>query len=214
MVQLGGIIQEWVYPKTTNEQLLVSNDTAEILTTKPIIEIIEVIVKNNSTGQTADLTPYIYEENVYKTLSINYAINPNRGIALYYSLGTNKITGGQYQLPQANPNIYSDYTFKKVIWCAFNGGYVPLAVKPDTGYWTDLQVNDYSFFITYRTKDSVRQNHTRPDLRKYLLNSKYDRCPEYNQFNNQTDVLVDSIKFGSNIDDSCKYCHFTKNSSN
>lgn len=199
MVQLGGIIQEWVYPKTTNEQLLVSNDTAEILTTKPIIEIIEVIVKNNSTGQTADLTPYIYEENVYKTLSINYAINPNRGIALYYSLGTNKITGGQYQLPQANPNIYSDYTFKKVIWCAFNGGYVPLAVKPDTGYWTDLQVNDYSFFITYRTKDSVRQNHTRPDLRKYLLNSKYDRCPEYNQFNNQTDVLVDSIKFGSNI---------------
>ena len=53
--------------------------------------------------------------------------------------------------------------------------------------------------MKYRTKDSVRQNHARPDLRKYLLNSKYDRFPEHNQFNNQTDVVVDSIKFGNNM---------------
>ena len=202
MVQLGGTIEEWLAPKTTNEQLLIYNDTAEIITTKPIIELLQVIVRNNLTLATADLTPYLYEENVYKTLKVDYRIVPNRGIAMYYKLGTNKITGGDYRLPQANNNIYSDYTFKKIIWCAFNGGYyIPPAGSPipETGFWTDIKVNDYSFFVKYRTKDSVRQNHIRPDIRKYLLNSKYDRIPEHNQFNNQQDVVVDSVKFGNNV---------------
>lgn len=198
MVQLGGTIQEWVVPKTTNEQLLVVNDTAEIIVSKPIIELDSIIVKNNTNGQTADMTKFVYEENVYKTLDLSYTVDPNRGIALYYKLGTNIITGGQYQLPQANPNAYSDYTIKKVIWCAFNG-YVAEAEPPKTAGWTNLNVNDYSFFVTYKTKDSVRQTHIRPDLRKYLLNSKYDKFPEHNQFNNQTDVVVDSVKFGNNI---------------
>ena len=198
MVQLGGLVEEWVVPKTTNEQMLVSNDTAEIIVTKPIIELLEIIVKNNNTNQTAQLTPFIYEENVYKTLQLDYQLNPNRGIAMYYSLGTNIITGGQFQLPQANTNIYTDYSIKKIIWCAFNG-YPAIAPQPTSGYWTDLKVQDYSFFVRYRTKDSVRQNHIRPDLRKYLLNTKYDKYPEHNQFNNQTDVVVDSLKFGNNM---------------
>lgn len=198
MVQLGGYIEEWVYPKTTNEQLLVSNDTAEIIVSKPIIELLDIYVKNNNTNQIADLTPFIYEENVYKTLQLDYQLNPNRGIAMYYRLGDTVITGGQFQLPQANTNIYSDYTLKKIIYCAFNG-YPSIAPQPTSGYWTDLLIKDYSFFVRYRTKDSVRQNHIRPDLRKYLLNSKYDKFPEHNQFNNQTDVVVDSIKFGNNM---------------
>lgn len=199
MVQLGGYIEEWVYPKTTNEQLLVSNDTAEIIVSKPIIELLDIYVKNNNSGAIAKLTPFIYEENVYKTLQLDYQLNPNRGIAMYYRLGDKVITGGQFQLPQAKTNIYSDYTLKKIIYCAFNG-YPVISPAPDpSGYWTDLLIKDYSFFVRYRTKDSVRQNHIRPDLRKYLLNSKYDKFPEHNQFNNQTDVVVDSIKFGNNM---------------
>ena len=198
MVQLGGFVEEWVVPKTTNEQLLVSNDTGEILTSKPIIELLDIMVRENRTGRIASLTDFIFEENVYKTLSIDYEVYPNRGIALYYKLGTNVITGGDYQLPQAKTNIYTDYAIKKAIYSAFNG-YSPVSPAPISGYWTDLKVNDYSFFIRYRTKDSVRQNHIRPDLRKYLLNSKWDRYPEHNQFNNQTDVVVDSIKFGNNM---------------
>ena len=209
MVQLGGYIEEWVVPKTTDETLLVSNDTAEIITSKPIIELLSVTVRANITdtiggltiqaGDTVSLTNYIYEENVYNTLGLNFDENPNRGIAMYYSLGTNKITGGQFQLPQANTNIYTDYSFKKIIWCAFNGGYPVISPTPPSGYWSDLKVANFSFFVRYRTKDSVRQNHVRPDLRKYLLNSQYDRYPEQNQFNNQTDVVVDSIKFGNNV---------------
>lgn len=198
MVQLGGVIEEWVVPKTTNETLLVSNDTAEIITSKPIIELLSITARNNNTGVEADLTEYIYEENVYKTLQIEYDVVPNRGIAMYYQLGKNVITGGQYQLPQANTNIYTDYAFKKILYSAFNG-YPVVSTLPDGGYWTPIQVKDYSFFVRYRTKDSVRQNHIRPDLRKYLLNSKYDKYPEHNQFNNQQDVVVDSIKFGNNM---------------
>lgn len=198
MVQLGGYIEEWVTPKTTNEQLLVYNDTAELILSKPVIELLNIKVRRNSDGAIADMTDYIYEKNVYKTLSLDYQVIPNRGIAMYYSLGNNVITGGQYQLPQANTNIYSDYAFKKIIYCAFNG-YPSISPVPISGYWTDIDVKDYTFYVRYRTKDSVRQNHIRPDLRKYLLNTKYDRYPEHNQFNNQQDVVVDSIKFGNNI---------------
>ena len=198
MVQLGGVIEEWVVPKTTNETLLVSNDTAEIITSKPIIELLSIKARNNNTGQEIDITNFIYEENVYKTLSIDFGVEPNRGISMYYKLGTNVITGGQYQLPQANSNIYTDYAFKKILYSAFNG-YPVISPAPTSGYWTTLQIKDYSFFVRYRTKDSVRQNHIRPDLRKYLLNSKYDKFPEHNQFNNQQDVVVDSIKFGNNM---------------
>ena len=199
MVQLGGYIEEWVTPKTTNEQLLVYNDTAELVLSKPIIELLNIKVRRNSDGAIADMTDYIYEENVYKTLSLDYQVIPNRGIAMYYSLGNNVITGGSYQLPQANTNIYSDYAFKKIIYCAFKG-YPVISPAPEPfGYWSDIDVKDYTFYVRYRTKDSVRQNHIRPDLRKYLLNTKYDRYPEHNQFNNQQDVVVDSIKFGNNM---------------
>ena len=209
MVQLGGQIREWVAPKTTNETLLVHNDTAEIITSKPIIELLEVRIKklanNNDAGiapnREADMTEFIYEKNVYSLLSLKYNVIPNRGIAMYYELGTNKITGGDYQLPQANTNLYTDYAFKKIIYSAYNGYVTPTPdpLSPPPNPWQDVKVNDFIFYVRYRTKDTVRQTHTRPDLRKYLLNSKYDRYPEHNQFNNQQDVLVDSEKFGNNL---------------
>lgn len=205
MVQLGGFIEEWVAPKTNAETLLVSNDTANITVSKPIIELLEIKVKCNvaqadiSAGAVADMTNFVYEKNVYNTLDIEYDKVPNRGIALYYELGSDSIVGGDYQLPQANNNLYSDYAIKKVIYCAFKGYKANIPLTQTSGYWGDIKVTDFTFYVKYRTKDSVRQNHARPDLRKYLLNSKYDRFPEHNQFNNQTDVVVDSIKFGNNM---------------
>jgi hypothetical protein len=198
MVQLDGYIEEWVSPKTKSENLLVSNETANIIVSKPIIELMSIHVRNNETGEIKDMTNFVYEENVYKTLGLDFDEIPNRGIALFYSLGDNSINGGDFRLPQANYSIYNDFAIKKVIWSAFYG-YEVVSPAPERGFWTDLQVNKYSFLVRYRTKDSVRQSHARPDLRKYLLNSKYDKFPEHNQFNNQTDVVVDSAKFGNNI---------------
>lgn len=198
MVQLGGYIEEWVAPKTLSETLIISNDTIAIVTSKPIIELLEIKVKKKGESTAYDLINFVYEENVYKTLSIDYLDDPNRGIALYYRLGENAIIGGNYQLPQPSSNIYSDYSIKKVIYSAING-YVRTTPPPPSGYWDKVQVNDYLFYIKYRTKDDVRQSQARPDLRKYLLNSKWDRIPEHNQFNNQQDVLIDSVKFGNNV---------------
>lgn len=197
MVQLGGIIEEWVAPKTTNETYLVYNGTAQIITSKPIIELVKIQVRNNTTGEIADMTDFIYEENVYKTLPIETNVVPNRGIAMYYSLGDNIIKGGDYRTPTKNDgDVYNDFAIKKIIYSAFNGYPTSDVVSSP---WVNIQVENYTFFVQYRTKDSVRQNHIRPDLRKYLRNSVWDKIPEYNQFNNQQDVVVDSIKFGNNL---------------
>lgn len=212
MVQLGGQIEEVVAPKSSSEDYLVYNDVAEIQVSRPIIELISLKVKPNyeitwkptttpDNDGYYDMTQYIYEQNVYKLLSINYKDNPNKGIAMYYNLRDNKIIGGNYRLPQKNDNIYSDYTFKKVIYCAITGVYPDANPNTASGYWTDIQINNFTFKVTYRTQDSVRQTHTRPDIRKYLVNDfAYFRAyPQWQQFANQEDIVVDSEKYGSNM---------------
>lgn len=212
MVQLGGVIKEWVSLKTQDESFLVYNDTAEIMTSKPITELLSIKVRCDSAnytgmgisqGDIGDLTPYVFEKNVWQLLSVEYTDLPNKGIGLYYTLGEKSIKNGDYELPQANTTAYSTINLMKVIYLALKD------VSPYSSYnagwsladaeWNNIFVNDFSFFITYRTKDDVRQVSTRPDIRKYLLSSKYDKYPQQIQFNNQQDTLVDSIKFGRNM---------------
>ena len=208
MVQLGGVIDEWVAPKSSSEDYLVYNDVAEIITSKNIIEIVDMEVKcinSNSYGIAVNdirnlagkgtheesQNGFIFEENVYSLLDITASSLANKGQAIYYSLGTNIIKGLNYRLPTVNTGDGdNDYAIKRIIGLVF---------QIDPTRWVDIKVNDFIFHIVYRTKDVVRSDQTRPDLRKYLLNSKYDRVPQHNQFNNQTDVVVDSVKFGNNI---------------
>lgn len=210
MVQLGGQIEEVVAPKSSSEDYLVYNDVAEIQVGRPIIELLKLEVKPKDTitlnnidypSQYYDMTQYIYEQNVYKLLSINYKDNPNKGIAMYYNLRDNKIIGGNYQLPQVNDNVYSDYTFKKIIYCAITGSYPVDETPKASGYWSGIQINNFTFKVTYRTQDSVRQTHTRPDIRKYLVNdfAYFHAYPQWQQFANQEDIVVDSEKYGSNM---------------
>lgn len=208
MVQLDGEITEWVAPKTSSDNYLIANDTCDIQVSKPIIELLSVIAKkvgSTSTGHDIipqgteiDLTSFIFEENIYNTLGISQSVFINKGVALYYKLGEKKIEGCQYQLPTVNTgDVYNDYAIKKVIWSACYG--YDGNIQGNTVGWTDVKVNDYIFKITYRTQDNVRLQSTRPDLRKYLLSSKYDSVPQQVQFNNQQDILVDSVKFGNNV---------------
>jgi len=208
MVQLDGEITEWVAPKTSSENYLIANDTCNIQVSKPIIELLSVVAKRvGSTGTghdtipldtELDLTSFIFEESIYNTLGISKSVFINKGVALYYKLANNKIEGCQYQLPTVNTgDVYNDYAIKKVIWSAYAG--YDTNILNNTVGWTNVKVNDYIFKITYRTQDNVRLQSTRPDLRKYLLSSKYDQVPQQVQFNNQQDILVDSIKFGNNV---------------
>lgn len=208
MVQLGGVIDEWVAPKSSSEDYLVYNDVAEIKTSKNIIEIVDMEVKcinsNNysiAVGEMRNLAGkgthgesangFIFEENVYSLLDITATSLANKGQAIYYSLGSNVIKGLNYRLPTINTGEGdNDYAIKRILGIVFQ-------IAPEN--WSKIKVNDFIFHIIYRTKDTVRSDQTRPDLRKYLLNSKYDRVPQHNQFNNQTDVVVDSVKFGNNI---------------
>lgn len=205
MVQLGGQVSEWIAPKTTSEQYLVYNDTVSLIVSKPIIELLSIIVKCNSSsytgigisnGATADMTQYVFEENVYKVIDIDPAVIPNKGVSLYYSLSDNVIRGCDFRTPTANTgDVQDDYAIKKVIYSAFKG----YAASPSTSPWKDIKVNDFTFLVTYRTKDSVRVAQSRPDIRKYLMASRFDPYPINGQFNNQEDTLVDSVKFGLNV---------------
>ena len=205
MVQLGGNVSEWIAPKTTSEQYLVYNDTVSLIVSKPIIELLSIIVKCNSSsytgigisnGATADMTQYVFEENVYKVIDIDPAVIPNKGVSLYYSLSDNVIRGCDFRTPTANTgDVQDDYAIKKVIYSAFKG----YAASPSTSPWKDIKVNDFTFLVTYRTKDSVRVSQSRPDIRKYLMASRFDPYPINGQFNNQEDTLVDSVKFGLNV---------------
>ena len=205
MVQLGGQVSEWIAPKTTSEQYLVYNDTVSLIVSKPIIELLSIIVKCNSSsytgigisnGATADMTQYVFEENVYKVIDIDPAVIPNKGVSLYYSLSDNVIRGCDFRTPTANTgDAQDDYAIKKVIYSAFKGYKVSTSTSP----WKDIKVNDFTFLVTYRTKDSVRVSQSRPDIRKYLMASRFDPYPINGQFNNQEDTLVDSVKFGLNV---------------
>ncbi|MDR1138312.1 MAG: hypothetical protein LBK70_00325 [Clostridiales bacterium] len=189
LVQLGGIIDEWVAPKSSSNDYLVYNDVVEIIVSRPIVEIV-LLEARNSSGTTQDITEFVFESNIYKLFSISASNTPNKGLAIHYSFGDNKIQGLPYRLPSINSgDTDTENAMKRILGLAF--GISPTAIK-------DIKVNDYIFHVMYRTKDIVRSNQTRPDLRKYLLTSKYDQVPQANQFKNQTDILVDSIKYGNN----------------
>lgn len=64
-VQLGGQITEWVAAKSSDNSFLVYNDNAQIITSFPIIELVEIKIRANNNdesgilaGQEADATSY------------------------------------------------------------------------------------------------------------------------------------------------------------
>lgn len=203
LMEVGGQIDEWVAPNTLSEDYLVSNSTVVLKTSKKINEIlkIEVRCKDSTTyasigitDQVADITNFIFEEWVYKTLDWNVATTPNKGASIYYQLGTNEIKGLTVRTPRENTDKYEDYAIKKIIWKAYHP-----TTEWSQGNWGDIAINDFVFHIVYRTQDTTRLVHSRPDLRKYLLDTPFDIVPKHEQINNQEDVVVDSSKFGSNI---------------
>ena len=196
MVQRGGYIEEYVAPKSESEDYLVYNDVAVIKTTKPIIELLSLGFRcvRNGSGYTAsstiyDITNRIYEKNVYELFDVVASTIPNKGLAVYYNLGENVIRGLNYQLPSVNTGSgETEYSIKRIIGTALG---------MSASNFMNIKINDFVFYVKYRTKETIRSEQSRPDLRKFLKNINYENIPYHNQFNNQQDKMVDSIKFGN-----------------
>ncbi|MCL2599234.1 MAG: hypothetical protein FWD76_04925 [Firmicutes bacterium] len=184
------IVEEWLVCKTSDQSYLVSNDTAELQTSRPITEILEfdIYYKENK----ADALQYIFEQSVYQILTSDnpQKITPAKGNAVYYTLGDNKISGLSYVPPQSSSgNLF--LAMQEIARRLFG---------TMSGFVTkDLLLNTLKFHIKYRTQDSMRISQVRPDIQNFVRNSSYETYPHHEQFYGQQDKIVDSERFSQNL---------------
>lgn len=184
-------ITEVVVAKTTDSSYLVSNNTAQIMTSFPILELLSFEIWKDGElkdgvwkeGVWMDATNGVFEKSIYNTLVNTSPENyrPAKGNSLYYEYNTNAITNLQYVAPEVSSGtnktafkyLYRDFVDKKV---AMN----------------TLKVNEQLFRVRYKTNDDLRVTGFRPDLDKYLKHSSYEKYPHNEQYAGQQDKIVDS----------------------
>ena len=181
------VVDEWLVAKTSDSTYLVSNDTAEIKTSRPILEIIEFDIIYG--GRTVDALQYIFEESVYQVLTSDnpQRMKPAKGNALYYKLGDNTITGLNYLPPQKNPGTYF-YALQEICRRLFG------LSNP-----AELKFNDLIFHVKYRTQDELRISQVRPDIQNFMRNSSLEKYPHHEQYYGQQDKIIDSERFSANL---------------
>jgi len=192
------IVEEWITVKTGDSSYLVSNDTAELNTSKPILEVVEFdCIYDGHAGGTAgtkSILTYIFENSIYQILTSDdpEKIRPAKGNALYYTFGTNKIQGLQYLPPQVSSGTFS-YALQQIVTREFGAGSNPINIPKNIKY------NNLRFRIKYRTQDSLRLSQVRPDITRFVKNSEYEKYPHHEQFYGQQDKIVDSERLSANL---------------
>jgi hypothetical protein len=184
------VIEEWLVCKTSDSTYLVSNDTAEIHTTRPILEILAFDITYQ--GNTQDALQYIFEASIYEILTSDnpQLITPAKGNAIYYTYGTNKIVGLNYVPPQSS-NGNQVLALQEICRRLFG--------TMDGFFSAALLLNQLMFRVKYRTQDSMRISQMRPDIQNFVSNSSYERYPHHEQFFGQQDKIVDSERFSANL---------------
>lgn len=181
-------VEEWLVCKTSDSSYLISNDTAELQTKYNITEIVEFDIEYNGTILSA--LNYIFEKTVYNTLSAKTGIIPAKWAAIYYEMGTNKISGLNYVPPTVNND--GIMALKKICGDLFGA---------PTGsiFANDFLFNDLKFHIKYKTQDTLRISQFKPNLYNFMKNSNYEKYPHHEQFYGQQDKIVDSERFSANL---------------
>lgn len=182
-------IEEWLVCKTSDSSYLVSNDTAELQTKYNISEIEEFDIQYN--GTTLSALNYIFEKTVYNTLTAKTGIIPGKWAAIYYEMGSNKISGLNYVPPTVNNDGLM--ALKKICGDLFG---VPVG---DGLLAKDFQFNDLRFHIKYKTQDTLRISQFKPNLYNFMKNSKHEKYPHHEQYFGQEDKIVDSERFSANL---------------
>ena len=193
--EYGNTVEEYLKPTDNDGSSVCFNDNAVLKTKYPIMEITKLQVCKKTSSTWHNITDYIYEYNIYKILCVtektdtssSIAFTHFKGNSIYYHLNGTQIQGLQNTEPSKNSD--KPYAIKRILGEVYD--------LTDTDI-ASLQVNDYIFKITYRTKDDVRFKTFKPDLRKFMLNASNDNYPMQSQFSNQSDKVVDSNKYGNN----------------
>ena len=182
-------VEEWLVCKTSDSSYLVSNDTAELQTKYNISEVEEFDIQYN--GVTLSALNYIFEKTVYNTLTAKTGIIPGKWAAIYYEMGTNKISGLNYVPPTTNNDGLM--ALKKICGDLFG---VPVG---EGMLAEDFQFNDLKFHIKYKTQDTLRISQFKPNLYNFMKNSKHEKYPHHEQYYGQEDKIVDSERFSANL---------------
>lgn len=190
------VIDEWLVAKTTNENYLISNNTAELQTSFPILEILEFDISyDGSAGGTAgtkSALQNIFEESVYQILTSENPVRicPAKGNSIYFTLGNNKIQGLSYVPPSTLGD--AQMALKEICRRLFGTG---------GSYFEqgNLKFNTLKFHIKYRTQDNLRVSQIRPDIQNFIKNSNYEKYPHHEQWFGQQDKIIDSERFSANL---------------
>ena len=151
---LGSEITEYLHTSSDSEDGLIYNDVVKLHTKYPILEILGLYANDGNSEK--EITKYVFEYNIYRLLDFDSSnpSKPNKPFAIYYHFASNQIEGMQFVEPKST-GVECAYSMKNILGRAFN---IPSGNVPQ------IQINDYTFRIVYRTKDNVRIDTTRPDF--------------------------------------------------
>lgn len=182
-------VDEWLVVKAGDSTYLASNDNAEIHASRPIIEMLDMEITYQN--KTRNALESIFEESVYQILTSDNPkrIQPTKGNAIYYTLGSNKILGLNYVPPQANSGTFS-YALQEICRRLFGSA---------IGDPKELKYNDLLIHIKYRTQDELRVSQVRPDIQNFMRNSSLEKYPHHEQYYGQQDKIIDSERFTENL---------------
>lgn len=190
------IVDEWLVVKTTSDNYLISNNTAQLRTSFPLLEIIEFDISyDGSAGGTAgtkSALQNIFEESVYQILTSDNPVRicPAKGNSLYFTLGGTIIDGLNYVPPSVNND--AQMALKEICRRLFGTGEKLF----EQG---SLKFNALKFHIKYRTQDNLRVSQVRPDIQNFMKNSSYEKYPHHEQWFGQQDKIIDSERFSANL---------------
>lgn len=151
------------------------------------IESVEAVWRENGEVKTVDVTPYIYEKQVYNNLSSYGSSVPSKAYAWYYSQGEKGIKGFFYKVPNASGGVYDNYSIVNVLEAAK----YPLSLLSDGAY------SGYNYMllelrVAYVPIYSTRIQHSKQYLSDYLPTG---RMINYAQGDNS----VETRFYGENI---------------
>lgn len=159
-----------------------TDGTMYFSTQYPIYELQKFSLLHN--GQKYDLTPYIYESNIYQTQLSSYEdVYPiSKAYGLYYTLGQEGLRGFFFKNTEITGGVLAQYAIVNIIQIAAG-----VSISQDLNTYKNLK-----FELVYTPIYSARVNHSKTYLDDWLPT---ERVINYAQGDNQVEVQY----FGENI---------------